>query len=430
MSKNKPTNIRWRILGILVLASFISYTLRYNMSAAAPVMMADLGLTEIQWGWILAAFMIGYTLFQLPGGILGDRFGPRRVLATIAVLWALFTAATAFIPSTVFASTGVILASLMFVRFLVGAVHAPVYPATSPAIVHWFPIGGWALPNGLSSTGLNLGVAASAPLLVWSIVEFGWRISFLFLSPLGLFLAAFWWWYARDYPEEHRSVNEEEIELIQAGRTNGPRVDDQPEPIHWRELLRNRDVRWLTVSYFCMNYTFYVVFSWFFYFLVEVRQFSMTDAGFITSAQWIAGGAGAAISGWGCDKLCRRIGLRWGCRLPLIIGGTFSAMCLIGGIIHPNPTVAVALMVACFFFNQAMEPPYWTTSMAIGGKHSGAVGGAMNTGGNAVGIFNAILVPWAALTFGWTFAISSAAIFSLIAAALILLVRPDRQMAQ
>jgi len=157
MSKNKPTNIRWRILGILVLASFISYTLRYNFSAAAPVMMADLGLTAIQWGWVLAAFMTGYTLFQIPGGMLGDRFGPRRVLATIAVLWALLTAVTALVPGADFASTGIIMASLMLVRFLVGVVHAPVYPATNPAVINWFPVGGWALPNGLSSTGSSGG---------------------------------------------------------------------------------------------------------------------------------------------------------------------------------------------------------------------------------------------------------------------------------
>ena len=104
-------------------------------------------------------------------------------------------------------------------------------------------------------------------------------------------------------------------------------------------------------------------------------------------------------------------------------------MCLIGGIFHPNPTVAVALLVACFFFNQTVEAPFWTISMAVGGKYSGAVGGAMNTGGNASGIITAILVPWAALTFGWTFAIASAAVFSLLASVLILLVRPDEQVA-
>ena len=124
------------------------------------------------------------------------------------------------------------------------------------------------------------------------------------------------------------------------------------------------------------------------------------------------------------------MGLSWGCRLPLIIGGIASAICLVGGILHPSPVVAIGLLVACFFFNQGMEAPYWTISMAIGGKHSGAVGGVMNTGGNSIGIFNALLVPWAALTFGWTFAIASAAIFSLLAVSLILLVRPDHQIEQ
>jgi len=232
MSNKNPTNVRWRILGILVLASFISYTLRYNVSTAAPVMMADLGLTEIQWGWVLAAFMTGYTLFQLPGGMLGDRFGPRVVLTAIAVLWSVFTAATALVPDLGTAPIGVIFASLILVRFMVGAVHAPVYPATNPVIVSWFPVGGWSLPNGLSGAGLNLGVAFSAPILAWSIVEFGWRISFLFLSPLGLFLAALWWWYARDNPKEHKAVNEKEINLIKAGQTSGFSVDHGAVQIH------------------------------------------------------------------------------------------------------------------------------------------------------------------------------------------------------
>lgn len=156
----------------------------------------------------------------------------------------------------------------------------------------------------------------------------------------------------------------------------------------------------------------------------------MTDAGWLTSAQWIAGAIGAAAGGWYCDKLCRRIGMRWGCRLPLVIGGVVSALCLIGGIYHPSQSVAMFLLIACLFFNQSVEAPYWTISMAIGGKHSGAVGGAMNTGGNAVGIFNAVLVPWTAMTFGWSFAISSAAILSIVASAMILLVRPDHQIEQ
>jgi ACS family glucarate transporter-like MFS transporter len=428
MSNNRPTIVRWRVYSVVMLASFISYTFRANISTAAPVMMADLGLTEIQWGWVMAAFIASYSIFQLPGGILGDRFGPRRVIATIAVLWAVTNAMVAIVPSADFASTGVILASLLIARFLAGATHAPIYPASNPVVVNWFPVGSWALPNGLSSTAVGLGVAASTPVLAWSIMEFGWRMSFLFMSPMGLILAALWWWYGRDRPEEHRAVNPAEIELIQAGRNDEAGAKNEPVKIRISQLLKNRDVLWLTVSYFFMNYTFYVVLTWFFYFLVEIRGFSMTDAGWVTSAIWISGATGAAISGWLCDRVCRRMGFRWGCRLPIIISGIVSAACLIGGIFHPSPTVSVILLVVCVFFNQAMEPPYWTTSMAIGGKHSGSVGGSMNTGGNTSGIISAMLVPWFAASFGWTFAIASAAIFSLMAAATMLLVRPDRQM--
>ena len=430
MSNNKPTNIRWRILSILVLASFVSYTFRYNFSTAAPAMMEDLGLTPVQWGWTIAAFLTSYAIFQIPGGLLADRFGPRRVLTVAAILWAALTALTALVPSANVASVPVIMGSLVLMRFLAGLAHAPVYPGGNPVVVNWFPVGGWALPNGLSSTGLNLGVAATTPILAWSVVEFGWRTSFVALSPLGLILAALWWSYGRNTPEEHKSVNAEEIKLIRAGREGSSDSPDESERIGLLKLLGNSDVRWLTLSYFFMNYTFYVVLSWFFFFLVEVRGFSMTDAGWVTAAQFIAGGTGAAASGWYCDKLCKRLGLRWGCRLPLLIGGVVSALCLIGGVFHPSQSVAVFLMVTCFFFNQTMEPPYWTISMAVGGKHSGAVGGAMNTGGNTIGIFNAVLVPSMALWFGWHFAMASAAFFLILASGMILLVRPDREIAQ
>ena len=90
--QNKATTIRWRILFILIFVSFISYVLRSNISIAAPAMIENLALTEVQWGWVLAAFTTGYALFQIPGGIMGDRFGPRKALTLIARLWAVLTA--------------------------------------------------------------------------------------------------------------------------------------------------------------------------------------------------------------------------------------------------------------------------------------------------------------------------------------------------
>lgn len=420
---NKATSIRWRVLGILVFASFVSYLLRSNISLAAPVMIADLGLTEIQWGWILAAFTTGYAIFQFPGGLLGDRFGPRWVLTIIAVLWGIMTIVTSLVPGQETASTGLIIVSLILVRFLVGVVQAPVFPVMNVSIMRWFPVGGWGFPTGLTSTGLTLGVAASAPVLAWMITHYGWRLSFIILSPFGFLLAALWWWYARDWPADHPAISQVEIDLIRDKRSFEP-DDEDASPAWWR-VLKNRDVMLLTLSYCCMNYVFYSVFNWFFYYLVEIRHFSIQEAGFVTSSQWIAGAVGAALGGWVCDKLCKRLGLRWGCRWPVIVGMVVSAALLTVGAVHSSPYVAVVMLALCFFFNQLTEAAYWATSIAIGGMHAGAAGGVLNTGGNIFGILNAILVPVIAHAFGWTFAIASGAIFALIGAGLMLLVRAD-----
>jgi len=420
----RPTNIRWRVFLILALASFVSYMLRSNVSIAAPAMIRDLHLSEIQFGWILAAFTAGYAIFQFPGGVFGDSVGPRKALTIVAVFWSVLTLLTAAVPGPDVASIGVTMGALMLVRFLVGAVHAPIYPLTNCTVSRWFPVGSWALPHGLSSTALTLGLAATAPLLPWLIDLYDWRISFLIITPGGLLVAVIWWWYARDRPAEHDSVNDDEFALISAAQP--PPVADLPPPPGWVRVLKSRNVLLLTMSYFCMNFVFYEAFNWFYYYLAEVREFDPQTAGFLTSSQWIAGGAGAALGGWLCDRWCHIKGIRWGCRMPIIVGMTASAILLFVGAFHPNAVVAVALLAACFFFNQMTEGSYWATSIAVSGQFAGASGGVMNTGGNAVGVLNALIVPWFAARFGWEVAIASGGAFALLGALLLLFVRPDR----
>ena len=118
----KPTNIRWRLFGILAFGSFASYMLRSNVSMAAPAMMQDLGLTEIQFGWILASFTAGYAAFQFPGGVFGDYAGPRKALTVIAILWGITTILTVMIPGPDVASFGVIIAAQQDQDFTIHAV--------------------------------------------------------------------------------------------------------------------------------------------------------------------------------------------------------------------------------------------------------------------------------------------------------------------
>lgn len=418
-----PTFVRWRVFVILAMASFVAYVLRSDISIAAPSMMLELGLSELEWGWVIAAFTTSYAIFQFPGGIFGDKVGPRKALAVIASLWSVAMLLTVLVPDPAVASGAMILVSLMAARFLVGIVQAPIFPVINTTISRWFPVGGWALPTGLSSTGLTLGFAAAAPVMAWLIAEFGWRTAFTMVAPLGFVVSALWWWYARDDPAEHPSINEAEVELIKAKRTAA--VMTPINPPGWVRILKNRNIILLTASYFCSNFVFYSTFSWFYYYAVTVREFDTATASYVTSTQWIAGAAGAALGGWLCDHLVRKYGLRWGSRWPIIVGQTGCAVFLVIGAFHDNAVIAVSFLALCFFFQQITEGSYWSTSIAIGNQLAGAAGGVLNTGANAMGILNALLVPWIALTFSWQVAVASGALFSILALVLLMFVRAD-----
>jgi ACS family glucarate transporter-like MFS transporter len=424
----RPTNIRWRVLGILAIVSFVSYTLRGNLSIAAPTMIADLGLSEIQWGWIMAAFPAGYALFQFPGGLFGGKVGPRKALTLIAIAWSVLIIITSMLPGQDVTSATVIIVTLIVVQFLVGAAHAPTFPIVAASIERWFPVGGWGFPNGLTSSGLTLGLAATASLLPWLMGQFGWRMSFIILAPFGFIAAALWWWYARDRPAEHKSINVAEVVLIGVEEeVSEPSEGEKPA---WQRVLKNRDILLLMLSYSSMNFVFYILFTWGFYYLVTIRGFGGQEAGFLTSSQWIVAGIGAALGGWICDRQCKRLGLRWGCRVPIIIGMVASGLLLVGVAVHPNAYWAAAMLGLCFFFNQMTEGAYWAISIAIGGRHAGAAGGLMNTGANVMGFINALLVAVIASAFGWAVAIAIGGVFALLGAGLILLVRADIQMDQ
>src|SRR5690606_36991414 len=140
--------------------------------------------------------------------------------------------------------------------------------------------------------------------------ERGWQQSFLLLAPLAFIGAALWWWYVRDRPADHRSVNEAEAALITADR---PVVKaDEGERPAWLRVLSDRNVLLLAASYFCMNYIFGLMFNWIYYYLAEIREFDPQTAGFFTSVQWIAAAVGATLGGFVCDHLCRRHGMRRG----------------------------------------------------------------------------------------------------------------------
>jgi len=415
--------VRFRILAVLVALSFVNYLLRNNISVAMPSIRAEFGFTSAEIGWILGSFNLSYTLFQIPGGIFGEAVGHRRALAVIALTWGLLTFLTGFAPSLMAASATGAMVSLIGVRFLMGIANAPIFPIITGTIARWFPTGSWALPNSLSSTGLALGQAAIGPVVTLLIIQLGWRNSFHALAPLGLLAGAWWYWYGRDRPSEHRAITPAEVELID--RDRDPAFTGTPQPGSWREVLKRRDVTLLAASYLCSNVVFYMYAQWLFIYLVEERGFSLLESGFLYVLPWVTGSAMAAVGGFVCDRLCHRYGGRWGCRLPAMTGLMLVAVLLLAGIHAVNPYVAVGLLSLCFGFQQFTEGPYASAATYVGGPHASTAFGVVNTGGNAAG-FLAPVIGLMVDRAGWFWTLAGGSAFALVGAGLWLLVDVER----
>jgi len=416
----RATSVRWRIVAWIVLASIVAYVLRFNMSVAGPAIMRDLGLSELQLGFILGAFAWTYALGSVPGGMLGDRFGPRRAMTVLFIAWFATTALMASVPRGLPVLASVVL--LVALRAAQGAVQAPVFPVTcGGSMFAWLPPKHWALGNSLSTAGVTVGAALAGPGVTWLVLTVGWRQSFLLVAPLGLLLAAIWWWDYRDAPATHRGVNRREAELIVGERAAAP----HEAPVGWTRLLADRELLLLTASYFGSNYVFYLFFNWFYYYLTEIRHVPATTGGYFLAAQWTVGGVASLAGGLTCDRLCARLGPRTGCRATAIGGLVLCAPLLIAGTLAVTPLWSVTLLSASFGCVAFVDAAYWSAAMRIAGAQAQGATEVMNTGGNAAGGVGAILAPMLAASFGWTVAVASGAICALLAAVLWLGVRAD-----
>lgn len=418
--------IRWIVLAIIVLSCFVLYMLRANFSVVSESIMHDLGMSEYQLGMVFSAFAAGYTIFQFPGGIFGDRFGPRTVITVTAIAWGVLTVLTALIPESGVLSVSAAVAMLIVLRFLVGATQAPFFPVIiGGTIATWFPVKEWGLSNGLTSTGATLGAAATGPIVVWLMAAYGWRTAFLILAPAGFLVAILFRWYVTNEPKDHPQITGAELEVIASDRPpKGEESGEKP----WKTALRNRNILIITSAYFCMNYVFYLFFSWFFFYLVDIKGVEATAAGVFLALQWMLGAAGAMTGGVLCDLLVKRIGLRNGPRSLAIVALLASAVFLTVGATTANTQVSIVLLCIAFACVQISEAPFWVATMAVAGRHAPVATGILNTGANIPGIIGGVMVPVTAGLFGWPAAISLGSVFAVASALLWLLVRADEPM--
>ena len=371
------------VIGTFLLALLL-YVDRICISVAKDPISESLGLSDKQMGWVLAAFSLGYAFFQTPSGILADRFGPRKVLATIATLWSTFTALTGVAWN---------FASLLTVRFLFGAGEAGAFPGMSRAIYSWIPLKERGLVTGINFSGSRLGAAFSLPVVAWLINDYGWQFTFFLLGGIGVLWALAWYLFFRDTPEEHQGISTEEKELILSTRQERE-ASTTKEKIHFGTLLKSKNM-WLAMGqYFCSNFTFFFALTWLFPHIKSEYQLETVEAGFYTAVPLIFGAFGNWFSGWLIDRIFKNGNWDKSRVFPAALGFILAAVGLLGSIYMDSALGATLFLSLAIFGADMTLPPSWAFCVDIGKEHSGAVSGTMNMAGNIGAFITALLFPY------------------------------------
>jgi ACS family glucarate transporter-like MFS transporter len=387
--------IRWRIFSFLFGFGFLAYVQSKTITVAAEQMMPVLHLTQLQIGWLEDAFVWGYAIFQLPGGVFGQRLGARRTFVIIGLTAFLATIATPTLPD-LFTGQPLFVA-LLLAQLLLGFSQGAIFPVSAGVFEAWFPPNRWSFVQGLQTMGLQLGAALTPPLIVLLTQNLGWQHALLWASLPALGLIALWAWYGRGAPREHPAVTERELAEI----GNQPHVDSAISLRQLLRLLKDRNVVLLFVSYMCMNYTFYLLSNWVFLYLIEERHFSSLESGWLAVAPPLTAALGAGAGGLITALFAKRWGNLWGYRLVPLVAMPAAAALLLCAIYASNPYLALAALAVCYGAVELTEGAYWGSAMTVGRGDTMAVCGFMNTGGNLGGIIALPIVGYFAEQHAW-----------------------------
>jgi ACS family glucarate transporter-like MFS transporter len=374
---------RYLLLFGTFLLSVLLYVDRACISTAKGDITRDLGMSDTQWGWVMAAFALGYALFQTPTGAIADKFGPRVLLTSVVVLWSVFTGLSGMVRGY---------ASLFTVRFLFGAGEAGAFPGMARAVFSWMPMSERGIAQSINFSGSRLGAMFAMPLVTWLLVQFGWRKMFLILMGVGFVWAVFWFLWFRDEPDHHPRISTEEKAFILANRQQPDAAQKQKVPF---SLMARSPNMWMAMTqYFCSNFTFFFALTWLFPHLKKTYNLDTLTTGFYTSAPFLGGAVGSIVAGLLIDRIYKAGNWQLSRRLPAIIGFALAAVGLLMSLQMETAMGAVAWFTVAIFGADMTLSPSWSFCTDIGRKNAGAVSGTMNMAGNIGSLVTSLAFPY------------------------------------
>lgn len=212
------------ICALLFLATTINYIDRQILSLLKPLLDAQLGWTNEQFGWVNSLFQGAYAISYLGFGLFIDRFGTKLGYAVSIVAWSLAAGLHAVVNTV---------PGFAAARIALGAGEGGNFPAAIKSVAHWFPARERAFATTLFNSGANVGALLAPAIVPPLALAFSWHAPFLLAAIAGIVWVFFWWWLYDD-PEKSRRVSPAELELIRSGQAA---EDGSAQKLRWREII-------------------------------------------------------------------------------------------------------------------------------------------------------------------------------------------------
>jgi ACS family glucarate transporter-like MFS transporter len=365
---------RWLVMFCTFIVAAVSYLDRSNISIAASSLQREFRLSNVQLGTLFSAFALGYAVTQPFAGRMADRIGAWRAIAIGLAWWSVCTALLPMVPSSIPGALGV----LMTVRFVLGIGEAVIFPASNRLVASWIPTRERGLANGIIFAGVGIGAGIAPPLITFVMLSYGWRWAFWLCALVGLAVCGLWMLLVRNSPAEYKHIGAAELAYINAGI---PVLSVAARrSVKWREILVDRQIGVLTLSYSCYGYVAYMFFTWFFKYLSDVRGLNLKASALYATLPFIAMAIASSLGGLVSDRLLGLIGKR------AARCGVASASLIVAGIFVWSATFVADMRLAAvvlaggagaLYFAQSA---YWAISADIGGSSAGVVSGCSSDG--------------------------------------------------
>ncbi len=401
------------ILFIICLMYLVFYVDRVNLSTAASVMQKDLGLTATQLGIAFSAFAYPYAFFQIAGGWLGDRMGPRITLCLCGLVVALSTIWTGMVGG---------LLALFLARLALGVGEGPAFPTATRALSNWMRPDQRGFAQGITHAFARFGNAVTPPLIAAIIVAYSWRVSFYALGAVSLFWALLWWVYFRDDPRQHPQITEEDLEGLPPSTVATTR-----KSAPWWALIKRMTP--VTLTDFCYGWILWLYLNWLPSFFLHEYQLDIKKSALFAAGVFLAGVVGDTVGGVVSDRILRRTGDVNKARVYVIVFGFLSSFCFMLPIlfIHDLTIIAICLSLA-FFSAELIVAPIWAIPMDIAPEYSGSASGFMNFGFGMAGIISPVVFGYAIdVTGRWDVPFIGSLAMLLIGAGLALNCKPGQR---